>query len=136
MAVDELRRKIKSHQDIANSMEEYSKQLDQTIDEVKALHYKNSNLLMQLNYQETYFKSQLKQEGANYETLKTLSDNINRLERDFAYLKHPHQLPRAYEKSLIEIQRRKKFRKLVDEESGKLKSLIKIIAQKLFLLLL
>ena len=40
-------------------------------------------------------------------------------------MKHPSQLPRAYEKSLIEVQRRRKFRKLVDEESGKLKALIK-----------
>ena len=34
-------------------------------------------------------------------------------------------MPRAYEKSLIEVQRRKKFRKIVDEESIKIKNLIK-----------
>jgi hypothetical protein len=38
-----------------------------------------------------------------------------RLQKDFAYLKHPAQLPHAYEKALIEVHRRRKFRKIVDD---------------------
>ena len=76
MAVDELKRKIKSHQELADQMEEYSKQLDNTVDDVKAIHYKNATLLLNVNVQENSFKQILKQEGASYETLKGLSDNL------------------------------------------------------------
>ena len=76
IAVDELKRKIKSHQELADQMEEYSKQLDNTVDDVKAIHYKNATLLLNVNVQENSFKQILKQEGASYETLKGLSDNL------------------------------------------------------------
>ena len=41
-------------------MEEYSKQLDNTVDEVKAIHYKNATVLFNANAQENSFKQILK----------------------------------------------------------------------------
>lgn len=46
------------------------------------------------------------------------------MEKDFSYLYHPAKLPRAYEKSLLEIARRRKFRKLIDEECLRIKAAI------------
>jgi len=45
----------------------------------------------------------LKSMGVSHDTLKVFSDSIARLEKDFSYLKQPSQLPRVYEKALIEI---------------------------------
>ena len=56
--------------------------------------------------------------------VKALTDGIVRLDKDFTYLKNPILLPRAYEQSLLEVRRRKRFRKVLDEEYKKLKSYI------------
>jgi hypothetical protein len=37
---------------------------------------------------------------------------------------HPSKLPRAFEKSLLEVARRRKFRRLIDEEYNRLKKAI------------
>jgi len=38
---------------------------------------------------------------------------------------HPSKLPRAYEKTIIEIARRRKFRRLIDEEYHRVKKAVK-----------
>ena len=43
------------------------------------------------------------------------------MEKDFSYLTHPSKLPRAYEKSLLEVSRRRKFRKIIEDEANRLK---------------
>jgi hypothetical protein len=66
----------------------------------------------------------MKYSGATHDYVKYLSDYVTRIEKDFTYLQHPVNLPRAYEKGLIEITRRRKFRKIADEEYNKLKLFI------------
>ena len=63
----------------------------------------------------------MKQAGVTLEYVKYLQECLTKLENDFTYLLHPSKLPRAYEKALIEVTRRRRFRKLVDEEVEKLK---------------
>lgn len=46
------------------------------------------------------------------------------MEKDFSYLTHPSKLPRAYEKALFEVSRRRRFRKLIDEDCNRLKAAI------------
>lgn len=71
-------------------------------------------------------RSDIKASGViTFETLKALNDNIARLDKDFAYLMHPSKLPRAYEKAMIEIARRRKFRRLIDEECNRVKKAVK-----------
>lgn len=55
------------------------------------------------------------------ELLKNLSDGLARMQKDFAYLKNPSYLPKAYEMSLLEIKRRRKFRKNLDEDFKRMK---------------
>lgn len=62
--------------------------------------------------------------NVNVDKAKYLENVLVRLEKDFGYLKNPSQLPRAYEKALVEIKRRKKFRKTLDEDFKKIKDLI------------
>ena len=50
--------------------------------------------------------------------------DVQKLYKDFAYLKKPSILPKAYELSLIEMKRRTIFRKGVDSYVGKLKKII------------
>ena len=47
--------------------------------------------------------------------MKSCHDGLARLEKDFSYLKNPHLLPRAYEQCIIEIKRRRNFRKTLDD---------------------
>jgi hypothetical protein len=42
--------------------------------------------------------------------LKTLSENIDKCEKDFIYLKKPSQVPQAYEQAINEVKRRRRFR--------------------------
>ena len=46
------------------------------------------------------------------------------MQKDFQYLKNPCLLPKAYEQSLLEIKRRRKFRKILDETYNKMKQSI------------
>jgi len=62
--------------------------------------------------------------GATQEQVKIIVDAIARVEKDFTYLQHPSKLPRAYEKSLLEVARRRKFRRLIDEEYSRIKKAI------------
>jgi hypothetical protein len=59
--------------------------------------------------------------GITFEALKVITDYFARLDKDFSYLTHPSKLPRAYEKALIEVSRRRKFRKFIDDETNRLK---------------
>jgi hypothetical protein len=49
--------------------------------------------------------------------VKVIKDLVNRTEKDFSYLNNPANLPQAYERSLVEIKRRRKFRRIIDEET-------------------
>lgn len=55
---------------------------------------------------------------------KTYSDSLARLDKDFTYLKNPSLLPRGYEQSLIEVRRRKKFRRMLEEDMTRIKKYI------------
>lgn len=59
--------------------------------------------------------------GVTFEALKIISDYFLRLDKDFSYLQHPQRLPRAYEKAVIEVSRRRKFRRFIDDELNRLK---------------
>ncbi len=59
--------------------------------------------------------------GATFEAMKSINDSMARVDKDFAYLLHPAKLPRAYEKAVLEIARRRKFRRLIDEECARIK---------------
>lgn len=66
----------------------------------------------------------MKTSGVTLEALKIITDYFARIDKDFSYLTHPSKLPRAYEKALMEVSRRKKFRRLIDEECNRLKQAI------------
>ena len=70
-------------------------------------------------------RSDIKASGATFENIKTLNDGLIRIDKDYAYLMHPSKLPRAYEKAMIEIARRRKFRRLLDEEFNRVKKAVK-----------
>ena len=55
---------------------------------------------------------------------KQLLDDIQKLRKDFSYLRKPSILPRAYEQSLSEMKRRTIFRKGLDNYVNKLKKII------------
>jgi len=55
---------------------------------------------------------------------KQLLDDIQKLRKDFSYLRKPSILPRAYEHSLAEMKRRTIFRKGLDNYVNKLKKII------------
>lgn len=55
---------------------------------------------------------------------KQLLDDIQKLRKDFSYLRKPSILPRAYEQSLMEMKRRTIFRKGLDNYVNKLKKII------------
>jgi hypothetical protein len=57
----------------------------------------------------------MKTTGVTLEYIKILADSLPKLEKDFGYLQNPAKLPRAYEKTIIEVSRRKRFRKIADE---------------------
>ena len=57
------------------------------------------------------FRKDFKTQGVTHEQLKIISDYFIRLDKDFGYLLHPSKLPRAYEKALLEVARRKRFRR-------------------------
>lgn len=70
-------------------------------------------------------RSDIKAAGVSFENIKTLNDALARVDKDFAYLLHPQKLPRSYEKALIEVARRRKFRRLIDEEYTRIKKAVK-----------
>ena len=51
--------------------------------------------------------------------------DLERLERDFQYLKKPSFVPQAYESSLKEMTRRKKFRQILESDFAKLKQFVR-----------
>ena len=55
---------------------------------------------------------------------KFFTDMLAKLEKDFSYLKNPSILPNAYEKAVVEIKRRRKFRRVLDEKFGRLRDLV------------
>lgn len=69
-------------------------------------------------------RRELKVAGATFESMKGVNDSIARVDKDFAYLTHPSKLPRAYEKAVLEVARRRKFRRLIDEECTRIKKAI------------
>jgi hypothetical protein len=62
--------------------------------------------------------------GVTLESLKVMNDYFIRIDKDFSYLTHPSKLPRTYEKALIEVSRRRKFRRMIDDECNRLKQSI------------
>lgn len=66
----------------------------------------------------------MKTHQVTHEALKIINDYFLRIDKDFNYLTHPSKLPRAYEKALLEVSRRRKFRKLIDDEVTRLKNAI------------
>ena len=41
--------------------------------------------------------------NVTHDVIKLLQDNLVRIEKDFSYLKQPAELPRTYERSLVEV---------------------------------
>lgn len=65
------------------------------------------------------------QASAQEDSIATqLISDIQKLNKDFSYLRKPSILPRAYECSLIEMKRRMNFRKGLDSYVVKLKKVI------------
>lgn len=58
------------------------------------------------------------------DAIPKLLDEIQKLRKDFSYLRKPAILPRAYEQSLAEMKRRLLFRKGLDAYVGSLKKII------------
>lgn len=96
-------------------MEEHCKEIDLFIEEIKSLKLKNAGIITNWKEQNVTLRKDL-YKNASLELVRSLSDGIARLEKDFGYLKNPNLLPIAYEASLVEIKRRRRFRKTLDEE--------------------
>lgn len=109
--MEKLKQKMSSHTDFANQMEEHMKELDNYIEDSKMLQLKQSQTIVAANAQTQSIRKEIRAD-----LVRQLFDSLAKLEKDFLYLKNPSLLPRVYEKTLIEIQRRRKFRKVVDEE--------------------
>ncbi|CDW86141.1 UNKNOWN [Stylonychia lemnae] len=122
--VDNFKKKIREHENLAQQMEEHCKILDKLVDQVNTLRMKNAQQIALNNQKDSQLRKTLKQIGVSHDVLRIMFDSIARLEKDFSYLKQPSQLPRVYEKALIEIQRRRKFRKTVDSEAERLQKFI------------
>lgn len=82
--------------------------------DLKELHLKNAFLITQTVSRQAGARKEFKGSGASIEALKAINDCLVRTEKDFQYLLHPSKLPRAYDKSMIEVVRRRKFRRLID----------------------
>lgn len=57
------------------------------------------------------------------ESRQTAQD-LDRLDRDFQYLRKPSFVPNAYENALKEMSRRKKFRQILESDFGKLRQFV------------
>jgi hypothetical protein len=115
---------MKSHEELGGSMEEHCRAVEGLIAQAEQLQLRNARAIVAAVARLQPPRRELTKNYISFDAIKTLNDNLARVVKDFSYLKHPSQLPRAYEKSLIEVQRRKKFRKLVDEEAARLQTFI------------
>lgn len=125
--IEGLKKKMKEHQELAGQMEEHQKALELLVDQAVQLKARNAAAIAALNKREVQYRSQMKKANVSFENIKYFSDLNVRVEKDFNYLKHPAQLPDAYEKALLEVTRRKKFRRHLDE---KFKSLQELVARE------
>ncbi len=125
MNMEVLKGKMKAHQDLANSMEDHCKELENLLQLIKEVQYKQAALIYKSYLDSLQQWSDIKASGASFENIKILNDGLIRIDKDFAYLMHPSKLPRAYEKTIIEIARRRKFRRLIDEEYHRVKKAVK-----------
>jgi hypothetical protein len=62
--------------------------------------------------------------------MKNLRDNVDKQDKDFAYLKKPSQVPQAYETALQEMVRRKRFRRVLDADFAKIRDFVDIERKK------
>ena len=86
---------------------------------------KQAILIAKIDGESAITRSEIKAAGVSLENIKALNDGLARVEKDFAYLLHPSKLPRSYEKALIEVARRRKYRRLIDEEYSRIKKAVK-----------
>lgn len=56
--------------------------------------------------------------------VKYFNDIFAKIDKDFSYLKNPSILPTAYEKSVTEIKRRRRFRRILDDKYTKIKDIV------------
>lgn len=105
-------------------MEDHSIELEKLIAELKELQLKNAYLITSTLTRQSSARKEFKASGANIEALKAINDSLVRTDKDFQYLLHPSKLPRAYDKSIIEVARRRKFRKTIDQEYSRIKQAI------------
>lgn len=50
------------------------------------------------------------------EKIKSIDDDVEKMEKDFSYLLNPTQLPLAYDCALQETSRRKEFKDFFDKK--------------------
>ena len=94
-------------------MEEHLKEVDRHIEDIKSIKIKNAIVVM--NYVQSNREMRKNfSKNATLDQCKSLSDNLVRIEKDFSYLKNPKLLPKAYDSCLLEVSRRRKFRKTID----------------------
>lgn len=105
-------------------MEGHCTELEKIISELKELQLKNAYLITQTVTRQSPSRKEFKTSGANIEALKAINDCLMRTEKDFQYLLHPMKLPRAYDMSIIEVARRRKFRRTIDKEYARIKQAI------------
>lgn len=74
--------------------------------------------------QQSLGRADMKTVGVTLEQLKVMNDYFAKIDKDFGYLTHPSKLPRTYEKAIIEVSRRRKFRRMIDDECNRLKQAI------------
>ena len=97
-------------------MEEHQKALEALVDQALQLKARAAGAIAALNKREAALRSQMRKANVTFENVKYFADLNSRVEKDFNYLKHPAQLPDAYEKALLEVTRRRKFRRFLDEK--------------------
>jgi hypothetical protein len=125
MNLDFLKGKLKAHQDLASSMEDHCKELEVILTQIKDVQLKQAMIIAKIDGDSAQTRSEIKAAGVSFENIKALNDALARVDKDFAYLLHPSKLPRSYEKALIEVARRRKYRRLIDEEYTRIKKAVK-----------
>ncbi len=106
-------------------MEEHCREIEILIEAAKKIQLSNAQESHQIETASlSSMRKDMRAQGITPEAIKVIVDYFTRMEKDFSYLTHPSKLPRAYEKALLEVSRRRKFRKMVDDECNRIKGAI------------
>ena len=122
--IDGLKNKLKMHDEYLTQTEEYSKEIEILIADLTNLILKNMTSIVSLHKEVQAIKKDTKN-FISMERIKNFQECVARVQKDFNYLKNPALLPKAYEQSLLEIKRRRRYRKNLDEDIQRLTQAIK-----------